>query len=59
MDGTHRLYLHGRVNPNQPGDVEDMERLAKQFNIAAWKTYTQWGPDGHGLLPRRRRRACA
>ena len=46
MEGTHRLYLHGRVNPNQPGDVEDMERLAKQFNIAAWKTYTQWGPEG-------------
>jgi predicted TIM-barrel fold metal-dependent hydrolase len=50
MAGTHRLYLHGRVNPNQPGDVEDMERLAKQFNIAAWKTYTQWGPDGEGFF---------
>jgi predicted TIM-barrel fold metal-dependent hydrolase len=50
MDGTHRLYLHGRVNPNQPGDVEDMERLAKHFNIAAWKTYTQWGPDGKGFF---------
>lgn len=49
MEGTHRLYLHGRVNPNQPGDVEDMERLAKDFNIAAWKTYTQWGPDGVGF----------
>ena len=50
MEGTHRLYLHGRVNPNQPGDVEDMERLAKQFHIAAWKTYTQWGPDGRGFF---------
>lgn len=50
MQGTHRLYLHGRVNPNQPGDVEDMERLAKNFNIAAWKTYTQWGPDGRGFF---------
>jgi predicted TIM-barrel fold metal-dependent hydrolase len=50
MEGTHRLYLHGRVNPNQPGDVEDMERLAKQFGIAAWKTYTQWGPDGRGFF---------
>lgn len=50
MEGTHRLYLHGRVNPNQQGDVEDMERLAKQFNIAAWKTYTQWGPDGEGFF---------
>ncbi|QSX78942.1 amidohydrolase family protein [Agrilutibacter solisilvae] len=50
MEGTHRLYLHGRVNPNQPGDVEDMERLARQFGIAAWKTYTQWGPDGRGFF---------
>ena len=50
MEGTHRLYLHGRVNPNQPGDVEDMERLATRFNIAAWKTYTQWGPDGRGFF---------
>jgi uncharacterized protein len=46
MQGTHRLYLHGRVNPNQDGDVEDMERLATEFRIAAWKTYTQWGPGG-------------
>ena len=50
MEGTHRLYLHGRVNPNQPGDVEDMERLARQFRIAAWKTYTQWGPEGRGFF---------
>jgi predicted TIM-barrel fold metal-dependent hydrolase len=50
MEGTHRLYLHGRVNPNQPGDVEDMERLARQFHVAAWKTYTQWGPDGRGFF---------
>jgi predicted TIM-barrel fold metal-dependent hydrolase len=27
-----------------------MERLAKQFGIAAWKTYTQWGPDGRGFF---------
>ncbi len=50
LEGTHRLYIHGRVNPNQAGDVEDMERLAKQFDIAAWKTYTQWGPDGRGFF---------
>ncbi|TXK66015.1 amidohydrolase family protein [Alkalisalibacterium limincola] len=46
MKGTHRMFLHGRVNPNQPGDLEDMERLAREFGISAWKTYTQWGPDG-------------
>jgi len=48
MEGSHRLMLHGRVNPNQAGDVEDMERRA-EFGIAAWKTYTQWGPDGEGF----------
>jgi predicted TIM-barrel fold metal-dependent hydrolase len=40
--------LHGRVNPNQPGDVEDMERLAG-FGVSAFKTYTQWGPSGEGF----------
>ncbi len=50
LEGTHRLYLHGRVNPNQPGDLEDMDRLAQQFRVAAWKTYTQWGPDGRGFF---------
>ncbi|MEM8771474.1 MAG: amidohydrolase family protein [Pseudomonadota bacterium] len=50
MEGDHRLMLHGRVNPNQPGDLEDMERLASEFPIAAWKTYTQWGPDGEGFF---------
>lgn len=46
LEGTHRLYLHGRVNPNQPGDLERMDWLAENYRIAAWKTYTQWGPDG-------------
>lgn len=49
MEGSHRLMLHGRVNPNQPGDIEDMERLAK-FGVAAWKTYTQFGPEGKGFF---------
>jgi uncharacterized protein len=46
LDGTHRLMLHGRVNPNQPGDVERMEALARNWNVCAWKTYTQFGPGG-------------
>lgn len=50
MEGDHRLMLHGRVNPNQQGDLEDMDRLAAEFPIAAWKTYTQWGPDGVGFF---------
>jgi uncharacterized protein len=48
MEGSKRLLLHGRVNPNQAGDVEDMDRLAK-FGVVAFKTYTQWGPSGAGF----------
>ena len=50
LDGTHRLLIHGRVNPNQDGDLEDMDRLARDFGVSAWKTYTQWGPDGTGYF---------
>jgi predicted TIM-barrel fold metal-dependent hydrolase len=50
MEGTHRLLLHGRVNPNQAGDLEGMDELAARHPIAAWKTYTQWGPDGKGFF---------
>jgi predicted TIM-barrel fold metal-dependent hydrolase len=48
MEGDKRLLLHGRVNPNQPGDIEDMERLTK-LGVVAFKTYTQWGPSGEGF----------
>ncbi|HVF64549.1 MAG TPA: amidohydrolase family protein [Casimicrobiaceae bacterium] len=50
MEGTHRLLLHGRVNPNQDGDLESMDMLAEKYRVAAWKTYTQWGPDGKGFF---------
>ncbi|MFU8816058.1 MAG: amidohydrolase family protein [Pseudomonadales bacterium] len=46
MEGTHRLMLHGRVNPNQPGDMANMASLANDWNVSAWKTYTQFGPGG-------------
>ncbi len=49
LEGTHRLFIHGRVNPNQPGDLEGMDELAARFPVSAWKTYTQWGPDGKGF----------
>jgi uncharacterized protein len=48
LEGSQRLMLHGRVNPNQKGDVEDMDRL-KEFGVVAFKTYTQWGPSGAGF----------
>ena len=50
MEGTHRLYIHGRVNPNQPGDLEAMDELASRHRIAAWKAYTQFGPGGKGFF---------
>jgi len=50
LEGTHRLLLHGRVNPNQPGDLEGMDELKEKWGVSAWKTYTQWGPDGRGFF---------
>lgn len=50
LDGTQRLLLHGRANPNQDGDLEGMDELAEVWGVSAWKCYTQWGPDGHGFF---------
>ncbi|WP_420345743.1 amidohydrolase family protein [Pelagibius sp.] len=50
MDGTKRLLIHGRANPNQPGDLEGMDELAETWGVVAWKCYTQWGPDGRGFF---------
>jgi predicted TIM-barrel fold metal-dependent hydrolase len=50
LEGTHRLLLHGRVNPNQPGDLEGMDELKEKWNVAAWKTYTQYGPGFRGFF---------
>ncbi len=49
MEGTHRLLLHGRANPNQDGDLQGMDELAERWGVSAWKCYTQWGPDGRGF----------
>jgi len=50
LEGTHRLLLHGRVNPNQPGDLEAMDELKERWGVSAWKTYTQFGPGGRGYF---------
>jgi uncharacterized protein len=50
LEGNHRLLIHGRVNPNQPGDMEDMAELRDRWGVSAWKTYTQWGLDGNGFF---------
>jgi uncharacterized protein len=44
LEGTKRLLIHGRVAPNQEGDIERMEQLHKRYGVVGWKTYTQWGP---------------
>lgn len=50
LEGDQRLLLHGRVNPNQDGDLQGMDELAEKWQVSAWKTYTQWGPDGNGFF---------
>lgn len=50
LEGDQRLLLHGRCNPNQPGDMELMEELAGKWGVAAWKCYTQYGPDNKGFF---------
>ena len=50
LEGTHRLLLHGRVNPNQAGDLDGMDELAQKWGVSAWKTYTQYGPGGKGYF---------
>jgi predicted TIM-barrel fold metal-dependent hydrolase len=45
-----RMFLHGKVNPNLPGDMERMEELKNKWGVIAWKSYTQWGPDGKGYF---------
>jgi predicted TIM-barrel fold metal-dependent hydrolase len=50
LEGSHRLLIHGRVNPNQAGDLESMDELKDRWKVSAWKTYTQWGVDGKGFF---------
>jgi len=50
LEGSHRLLVHGRVNPNQPGDLETMDELKEKWRVSAWKTYTQYGPQGKGYF---------
>ena len=48
LEGTKRLLIHGRVHPNEPGDIERMPELAERWKISAWKTYTGFGREGKG-----------
>jgi hypothetical protein len=46
MDSNHRLLVHGRVVPNIDGDIQRMPELKEQWDVSAWKTYTQASVDG-------------
>jgi uncharacterized protein len=48
LKGTGRLLLHAPVVPNAPGEVERMATTARTYAIAAWKVYTQFGPERVG-----------
>ena len=50
LEGDQRLLLHGRCNPNQPGDLDLMDELAETWGVAAWKCYTQYGPGNKGFF---------
>jgi uncharacterized protein len=51
MAGAHRLFLHAMVVPNAGPEIAPlklMEDAIARYPIAAWKCYTQWGPEGVG-----------
>lgn len=48
LGGRKRALIHGGVLPNEPGALAFMEVQAREFDVAAWKTYPQWGPGGKG-----------
>jgi hypothetical protein len=48
LKGAHRLLLHAPVVPNAPGEIDRMTMMARTYPVAAWKVYTQWGPQGTG-----------
>ena len=50
MGGGKRTLIHGGVLPNEPGALDFMEVQAKEYDVAAWKLYPQWGPDGVGFF---------
>ncbi len=50
LNGTHRLFIHGRVNPNQPGDLEGMDELAARYRICGLEDLHAVGTRRHRIL---------
>jgi predicted TIM-barrel fold metal-dependent hydrolase len=48
---NRRLLLHAMIVPNVEDRKRELARMAevhKEYKIAAWKVYPQWGPKGVG-----------
>ena len=51
LDGTDRLLVHSAVMPKYQSAQalsDIMAEAAATYDVAAWKVYTQFGPDGSG-----------
>ncbi|ARN73397.1 amidohydrolase family protein [Oceanicoccus sagamiensis] len=48
LEGTKRLLIHGRCMPTYQRDLDTMQEVAETWNISAWKSYTQFGPNRTG-----------
>ena len=55
LEGSHRLLLHGRVNPNQAGDVEGMGRTGRALGRCRLEDLHAVGAGRPGLLSVRSR----
>ena len=56
MEGSHRLLIHGRVNPNQPGDLESMDELKERWKVTRVEDLYAVGRGRQRILPVGRRR---
>ena len=61
MEGSHRLLIHGRVNPNQPGDLESMDELKERWKVSRVEDLHAVGPGRQRIFPvgRHRHRASS
>jgi predicted TIM-barrel fold metal-dependent hydrolase len=49
--GRHRRAHHGAGHADARRSREHRRAAAEKWGVSAWKTYTQYGPDGKGYFP--------
>jgi predicted TIM-barrel fold metal-dependent hydrolase len=50
--GSRRMLAHGLFWPGKPGNLEEMDRIAQQLKVDAWKGYTVGDPlNGESKYP--------